>query len=196
MSFGEPMTARGTRSGAASEPFAPDGSGWAERPTGPHDGDGAVGRDVVTRTLPPQSRSATEARGFVTKTLGDWGLVELCDDAELVVCELVTNALRAVCGRVVGHEVAGTADPARLDAGQVRHQPVHVKLVRKGWYVMCLVADPSDEAPVPQEPEGDPEFLGNAGRGLYLVEAYCRRWGWARQRDGGKVVWALLHAPD
>jgi len=74
---------------------------------------------------------------------------------------------------------------------------------------MCMVTDPDTAGPV----RIDSHTGAESGRGLQVVEACSVRWGWqplyARTLDGrgreggltrpdrpGKVVWALLQAPE
>jgi two-component sensor histidine kinase len=97
----------------------------------------------------------------------------LTEAAELVVSELVTNALR--------HGVPS----ARRLAGE---HPVRLKLLAQAPFVMCMVSDPGAEIPVLREPD----LASESGRGLRVVEACSVRWGWHLLDEGGKIVWALL----
>ncbi|MBB5136298.1 anti-sigma regulatory factor (Ser/Thr protein kinase) [Thermocatellispora tengchongensis] len=128
--------------------------------------------DTATCPLPPQADSVKLARDVTRNTLRNWGLNDLGDDAALVVSELVTNAVRyAMCPRGTSGEL-----------------PITLMLLRLMPHVLLAVADPSDEAPVPKEPD----FISENGRGLYIVETYSQRWGWDRLENGGKAVWALF----
>ncbi|GII67200.1 ATP-binding protein [Sphaerisporangium krabiense] len=132
----------------------------------------ALRRDTATCPLRPQADSVKTARDVTRTTLGRWGLAPLCDDAVLVVSELVTNAVRyGICG------------PRRLDA-----QPITLILLRLSPHVLLAVSDPSDEIPTPKEPD----FISEHGRGLHIVETYSTRWGWDALDEGGKAVWALF----
>ena len=122
------------------------------------------------RALEPRPESVRAAREFTRVTLAGWGMTALGDDAELVISELVTNALR--------HAVGGRGDAA----------VIRLRLLAQAPYLMCMVTDPSREIPVPGEP--GPEAV--AGRGLQVIESCSSRWGWHLLDDGGKVVWALL----
>jgi anti-sigma regulatory factor (Ser/Thr protein kinase) len=109
-------------------------------------------------------------RGWVRAVLREWGRPELVDLAELLVSELVTNALRAS---------AKAGVPAlRLAIATDRHR------------VMISVRDFAPGAPAPRRP-GDDE---DSGRGLLLVGELAERFGWHPSPDGGpgKVVWILL----
>jgi hypothetical protein len=128
---------------------------------------------AATCTLPPSAESVKAGRDFARATLREWGMIALTDLAELVVSELVTNALR--------HGI-----PATRKLGE---QPsVRLRLLAQAPFVMCMVADPARSIPVLRD--SDP--AAETGRGLTVVEACCVRWGWHLPDEGGKVVWALL----
>lgn len=153
---------------------------------------GGPAPNTTTCTLPAARDSVKIARDFARTTLRWWALADLCDDVEVVVSELVTNAL---CHAVsLGGDNSFGGDRASHDLWrgfmQDGERPIRVRLLRKVPHIMCLVADPSDEVPIRKEPD----YIAEAGRGLHVVEAMSRRWGWARLNGGGKVVWALFHA--
>lgn len=134
------------------------------------------GSDATACPLPPQADSVKTARDVTRSTLRHWGMSELGDDAALVVSELVTNAVRySLC------------PPVRVDA-----TPITLMLMRISAHVVLAVADPSDEAPTPKEPD----FISENGRGLYIVETYSRCWGWDHLARGGKAVWAVFSGTD
>jgi anti-sigma regulatory factor (Ser/Thr protein kinase) len=114
------------------------------------------------------------ARYHARQVLWEWHLTTLADSAEILVSELVTNAV-AAC------RSTGTGSPVRLWllAGSTR--------------VLILVQDDSSRPPVRTEPEADDE----RGRGLLLVEAISSRWAWyvPQTARAGKVTWALLEMP-
>ena len=111
--------------------------------------------------LDPDGSSAAEARRFVDECLARWGLEDQADDVQLVVDELVTNAIRHSRGQVT------LAIARRLDR------------------VVVQVQDPSPDAPV----TGDDDVLADNGRGLLLVEQIAAEWG-TTPTDDGKRVWA------
>lgn len=99
----------------------------------------------------------------------EWGMAGLGDDAELLVCELLTNAVAAT--RAI--------DPIF---------PVRLWLLSDTTQIAILVWDANPQPPVPTQIDDEAE----SGRGLLLVEAVSQRWGWYAPRDmAGKVVWAL-----
>ena len=97
----------------------------------------------------------------------EWGQPELADTAELLVSELVTNAVRAC---------AALPSPV-----------VEVWLASDRGCVVVGVWDGSADMPARRETAAQDE----AGRGLLIIETLSADWGWSRQ-DGGKLVWALL----
>nr|WP_229806265.1 ATP-binding protein [Microbispora rosea] len=126
--------------------------------------------------LAAQADSVRTARDVTRRTLRRWGLSELSDDAALVVSELVTNAVRyALCS------MSRAAD-----------RPITLTLLRIAPHVLLAVSDPSDQAPLPAQPD----FVSEHGRGLYIVETYSQAWGWDALDEGGKAVWALFRVGD
>jgi anti-sigma regulatory factor (Ser/Thr protein kinase) len=111
------------------------------------------------------------ARLHVRQVLWEWGLASHGESAELLVSELVTNAVMAA--------------QALAQASSVR-----LWLLSDRAQVLILVWDASPQPPVRTDASGTAEN----GRGLMLVEAISERWDWYAMQapDGGKVVWALL----
>jgi hypothetical protein len=144
---------------------------------------------AATCELAARPESAKIARDFTRLTLWGWRMTRLSDVAELVVSELVTNALR--------HGLLS----ARWMPGE---HPIRLRLLRQLPYLMCMVTDPDTAGPVRIDPHSGAE----SGRGLQVVEACSVRWGWQRldaldeldepggRVRAGKVVWALLQSPD
>jgi len=133
----------------------------------------ATTQPLATCTLSADPESVKTGRDFTRVTLGLWGMDKLTDVAELVISELLTNAVR--------HGVPS----ARSTVSQ---HCVRLRLLAQAPFVMCMVADPGRDIPVPRDFDPDAE----SGRGLSVVEACCVRWGWHLVDEGGKVVWALL----
>ncbi len=128
---------------------------------------------AVNCALPPLPGSAGRAREFTRVTLDDWGMAAYLDMAELVVCELVTNALRHGL-------LSGTWTP--------EDRPIGLTLLRRNAELICMVTDPGCAAPV----RVDTCASAEGGRGLQVVEACSAAWGWQPIEGAGKVVWALL----
>lgn len=113
------------------------------------------------------------ARLHAREMLWEWRITELADNAELLVSELVTNAVRI----------------SRADAHAA---PVRLWLLSDGVCALIVVWDASPMPPV-RVNSGDND---ESGRGLLLVDTLSTRWNWyfpPRPR-GGKVVWALVES--
>ena len=106
--------------------------------------------------------SAADARRFVGRHLGEHGLGHLVDDIQLVVSELVTNALVH----------AGTPFGLSMEV-------VEDSIVVRVW-------DGSDVSPFVVAAPG----LDLCGRGMTIVDALSREWGVTAGPQGGKSVWA------
>jgi hypothetical protein len=133
---------------------------------------------VTSRPLTPVPEEARTARAFVRELLTCWGLGYLTDDAELIIAELVVNAVRH------GLRTA----PHRAPSGSFPPSSLRLCLLRRVGEVMLAVTDPSDEAPVPRTPD----WSGESGRGLQIVGALSYVWGWSPIEGHGKAVWAVL----
>ncbi len=120
---------------------------------------------VVSWTLPSELTSASRARSLIRRPLRRWGLSDLQPAAELMVSELVTNAVRYAQGKV------------------------GLRLILEGGLV-CEVLDDSAALPRLRHPDDSDE----RGRGLQVVSQLAQRWG-ARRAASGKVVWCELPLP-
>lgn len=108
------------------------------------------------------------ARLHTRHLLWEWRLTALSDIAELLVSEIVTNAIQ------VTQEDMDSA-------------PVRLWLLADRARLLILVWDASPLPPVRVSTSANAEN----GRGLLLVETISARWGWHFPPDmGGKVVWA------
>jgi anti-sigma regulatory factor (Ser/Thr protein kinase) len=112
------------------------------------------------------------ARKHAKAVILEWGLPALADTAELLVSELVTNAVRA-----------SAALPSRTLPSPV----VELWLVSDGQSIVAHVRDDSNV--MPERRDADPDSA--SGRGLLLVEALGKDWG-AYRKITGKVVWVLI----
>ncbi|HXP18307.1 MAG TPA: ATP-binding protein [Streptosporangiaceae bacterium] len=102
---------------------------------------------------------------------------DLIDSAVLLVSELVTNAIRA------GGHLHG-------QAGYPDNAPISLMITREPGTVRIEVHD-SACGPVPLA--GDRSADAETGRGLMVIDALSRDWGWRPGRCG-KVVWCELLA--
>ncbi len=111
------------------------------------------------------------ARLHARQVLWEWGIGNLGDSTELLVTELITNAVRA------------SREMARVSA-------VRLWLLSDSARVLILVWDASPQPPVLMGLMGVTDEAEH-GRGLMLVEAVSEQWGWYSLDDGdGKFVWA------
>lgn len=110
------------------------------------------------------------ARAWTRQILWEWRLSSLADTAEVIVSELVTNAM--------------------LASGWLARPAIRLILVSGRRQFVIFVRDFDPGTPAPRHASDDDE----SGRGLLLVESMSDRFGWYQPDDGGpgKVVWALL----
>ena len=143
------------------------------RPAG--GGTSTAGADTSSGPLPglrsirswlPHPTAVADARRHTRAVLTGWGLRSKADDAEMIVSELVTNAL-----------TASTAD-----------WTITLRLFSGTDSLLILVWDQSGELPEQRDPDDDE--IG--GRGLIVVEALSDAWGAVQGARGGKVVWARI----
>lgn len=120
------------------------------------------------------------ARLHARLVVTEWGLGALADTAELIVSELVTNAVQAADG------LMRSLYEGRRRAGL---PPVRLWLQSDYECVVVMVWDGSDQMPRRVAPDAESQ----GGRGLWLVEARSDEWGaFKRERTSGKVVWARI----
>lgn len=113
------------------------------------------------------------ARLHAVHVLHEWGLRGLAGDAEMIVSELITNAIEA-------------------SALLPERPPVSLRLLFAGTSLVIEVWDHSPLDLEPREPDADDE----CGRGLTVVAALADRWGWERTGHHRKVVRAELAVVD
>ncbi|WP_030456060.1 ATP-binding protein [Herbidospora cretacea] len=114
--------------------------------------------------LPAVGASVAEARRLVRRELTSRGCVSFVDDCQLIVSELVTNAVRH----------AGTAFALRLRG-------------TREW----VYGEVFDTGPAPpRQREARPDATD--GRGLLIVGTLAASWGYAPGARGGKIVWFVL----
>ncbi|MEU0369346.1 SpoIIE family protein phosphatase [Streptomyces sp. NPDC006283] len=124
--------------------------------------DGIAPSDVAYWFLEPEDAAPGRARRLARRALARWGLEDLSDSVELLVSEVVTNAVRYA------------------------ERPVTLRLLRTD-VLRCEVGDDSPQLPRQRRARDTDE----GGRGLFLVNRLARRWG-ATRLSTGKVVWFEL----
>ena len=125
--------------------------------------DGIAPNDVAYWFLEPEDAAPGRARRLARRQLSRWGMDELSDSVELLVSEVVTNAVRYAS------------------------RPVTLRLLRTD-VLRCEVGDDVPQLPRLRQARATDE----GGRGLYLVNRLARRWG-ATRLSTGKVVWFELN---
>jgi len=118
------------------------------------------------RRLAPTPVAPALARELLVEACREWKLPELVDNAEVVVTELVSNAVRYGGGELMLSVVLGK-------------RFLHLSL--------------RDGSPVPPVRRIPDPYQGG-GRGLILIDALAAGWGSTPTPDG-KVVWATLRLP-
>ncbi|MGW0828372.1 SpoIIE family protein phosphatase [Streptomyces sp. NPDC002845] len=126
----------------------------------------ALGADrVATWQVPSDPAAVGEVRASVARQLAHWSLEELDFTTELILSELVTNAIRYGSG------------------------PIHVRLLCDRTLI-CEVSDTSSTAPHLRYAAATDE----GGRGLFLIAQLTERWG-TRYTPTGKTIWAEQPLP-
>ncbi|MFF4354041.1 SpoIIE family protein phosphatase [Streptomyces sp. NPDC001530] len=115
---------------------------------------------IATWDLAADPALVSEVRASATRQLADWGLDDAAFAAELMLSELVTNAIRHGAG------------------------PIRVRLLHDRTLI-CEVSDASNTAPHLRRAASTDE----GGRGLFLVAQLSQSWG-TRYLPQGKVIWA------
>ncbi|MFI9600418.1 SpoIIE family protein phosphatase [Streptomyces sp. NPDC052043] len=120
---------------------------------------------VAEWDVPGEAAAVGDVRASVSRRLAEWGLEELTFATELILSELVTNAIR------YGAE------------------PIRVRVLRDRALI-CEVFDSSSTSPHLRHAASTDE----GGRGLFLVAQLAERWG-TRYTPTGKVIWAEQPLP-
>ncbi|MFE2708609.1 SpoIIE family protein phosphatase [Streptomyces mirabilis] len=127
---------------------------------------GLEAAQVASWDLPNEPAAVRIARQAAARQLSEWGLEHLVATVQLIVSELVTNAISygggPICLRLIQHQV-----------------------------LTCEVSDSNTSHPRPRQPH----IIDEQGRGLSLVAQLSRRWG-SRSATDGKVVWAEQDLPS
>jgi serine phosphatase RsbU (regulator of sigma subunit)/anti-sigma regulatory factor (Ser/Thr protein kinase) len=123
--------------------------------------------------LAPDEISVRQARMLIRDPMKRWGLEDYIPVTELLVSELVTNAVRY-------------ASRGEFSTGA----DIEFRLILEGG-LTCEVYDSSPALPRVLQVDRDAEN----GRGLHVVSQLSQRWG-SRRTPTGKVVWCEQHVPD
>ncbi|MEU6017973.1 SpoIIE family protein phosphatase [Streptomyces sp. NPDC047515] len=120
---------------------------------------------VASWDVPSDPAAVAGVRARTARLLRTWGLEELEMTTELIVSELVTNAVRYATG------------------------PIRLRLLRQS-VLICEVSDTSSTSPRLRHARTTDE----GGRGLFLVAQLTRRWG-TRYTPEGKIIWTEQEIP-
>ncbi|MFF7187512.1 SpoIIE family protein phosphatase [Streptomyces sp. NPDC008222] len=121
---------------------------------------------VASWDLPTEPAVVSTARHLAARQLSEWGLEHLVPTTELIISELVTNAIRHGAG------------PIRLRL--IQHQ-----------VLTCEVFDSEQCYPRLRHAR----IVDENGRGLFLIAQLSNRWGF-RSATGGKLVWVDQDLPS
>ncbi len=124
---------------------------------------GLPAAQVATWAIPPDPALVAPIRKQVVEQLERWQLLEASFTAELVVSELVTNAIRYGA------------------------RPIRLRLIHDAATLICEVSDNNHTAPHLRRAK----TFDEGGRGLLLVAQLTQRWG-SRHTAEGKTIWAEL----
>ncbi len=116
--------------------------------------------------VPRDPAAVSPVRSACARTLEEWGLGRMAYTTELILSELLTNAVR------YGNE------------------PIRVRLLHDRALI-CEVSDGSSTSPHLRRAAGTDE----GGRGLFLVAQLAQRWG-TRYTSRGKIIWAEQSLQD
>jgi anti-sigma regulatory factor (Ser/Thr protein kinase) len=121
-------------------------------------------------TIASLPSAPSTGRLLVQTYLKIWHIEHIIDDVQLVVSELLTNAVKATAASAT----------------------IRIRLaVLDGRSIKIEVRDGNPEPPVLKDAGTDSE----SGRGLMIVDALSERWGCYYPADCGKAVWAELPIP-
>ncbi len=121
---------------------------------------------VADWDVPPDPSAVGEVRAAVARKLEEWNMAEEAFTTELILSELVTNAIRYATG------------------------PIRVRLIRDRSLI-CEVSDHSSTSPHLRQAA----ITDEGGRGLFLVAQFADRWG-TRYTPHGKVIWTEQPLPS
>lgn len=115
---------------------------------------------VADWEVPSDPAAVARVRAACARQMEVWGLDQIAFTTELIISELVTNAIRYGIG------------------------PIRLRLLRDRDSLICEVDDGSSTSPHLRRAKTTDE----GGRGLFLVAQFAQRWG-TRYTTRGKVIW-------
>ncbi|WP_239335930.1 ATP-binding protein [Frankia sp. CiP3] len=122
---------------------------------------------VAVARFPPTAAAIPEVRMSTVRTLTEWSVnADAVSSAEIVVCELASNAAKASRPQDV----------------------VAMRLTATIGNVLIEVWDGNAAGPQIT----NPDVFSEDGRGLLMVDALCTQWSWYWVKSGGKVVWGRI----
>jgi hypothetical protein len=125
-------------------------------------------RPAIHSDLLPTVDSCPRARDLVAHACHEWGVADIAAAAEVVVSELVSNAVLYA------------------------RPPLHLLLAMRDGHLHVAVRDGSPVLPQPVRGAVPPS--AEHGRGLQLIDSFTAAWGSVPTAEG-KVVWATLRLP-
>ncbi len=124
--------------------------------------------------------SVGAARRYAACAAQEWG-VDVVETVELLVSELVTNAVKtSIC----------LSKYAEDDYRE--REDIFVRLSCLGASLVIEVWDRDKAKPVLE----DQNLTAERGRGLFLVDALSTRWAYYCPQFSGKVVWCAVRVPS
>ncbi|MHA7956340.1 ATP-binding protein [Streptomyces sp. L500] len=130
--------------------------------------------------IAPRREAISQARHAVSRLLTHWGITtDIVERAELIVSELLSNALRHAAPGEIGLQVVE------------EHGAVLVE-VEDGGSNNCRQTPSFAAWTGGRTADGEAEH----GRGLHLVEELGQGWGWRRLGNGHHSVWAYVEAAE
>ncbi|MGP3926569.1 SpoIIE family protein phosphatase [Streptomyces sp. 8N616] len=124
------------------------------------------GARVAQWDVPSDPSAVARVRAAVAEKLDEWDLGDVAFTTELIISELITNAIRYASA------------------------PIRLRLVRDRTLI-CEVSDGSSTSPHLRRAATTDE----GGRGLFLVAQFAERWG-TRYTAEGKVIWTEQPLPQ
>jgi anti-sigma regulatory factor (Ser/Thr protein kinase) len=130
-----------------------------------------TGHPAYSQTFRCEPATAEIGRRLVRDALGLWHLGNVTDIAELIISELIANAVRHTSCHSI-RVIVGWPSVIRVRVGVVDRAPLRLPVLGR--------AGDDDES----------------GRGLLLIDGIADRWGYdlrgPNRRPWGKEVWAEL----